>query len=190
MNVKSVKHITLMIAAVTLGIGLGGCKRRAAQDTSPTEARETARADSASQMATEAARRRAADSAQAIAAEAARVKEVIEQKINFDFDKAVIGAGAQTVLNSKSDVLKANRTMRIRIAGHCDQRGTDAYNQALGLRRANAAKQYLVRAGIDAARIEVVSFGKTQLLDRANTRDARARNRRAEFAVLTPTGSP
>ena len=67
--------------------------------------------------------------------------------------------------------------------GHCDERGTAEYNMALGERRAQEAKQYLVNLGIDASRIETISYGKERPLDNRSTEEAWAQNRRAQFLL-------
>ena len=74
----------------------------------------------------------------------------------------------------------------MRIAGHCDERGSDEYNLALGLRRAAAAQQYLVALGIPAGRIAIVSYGEERPLDPGHDEAAWARNRRSEFTVIAP----
>ena len=103
--------------------------------------------------------------------------------IHFDFDKANIRSGDAGTLDQKIGILQANSGVRIRIAGHCDERGSDEYNLALGNRRATAAKQYLVSHGIDAGRIETQSFGKERPLDPGHNEDAWSKNRRDEFEI-------
>ncbi|MCB0293276.1 MAG: OmpA family protein, partial [Calditrichaeota bacterium] len=74
--------------------------------------------------------------------------------------------------------------VRVRIEGHCDEMGTAEYNLALGERRANAVRQYLLRSGIAESRISTVSFGKEKPLDTRHTAEAWAKNRRAAFVVI------
>ena len=119
-----------------------------------------------------------------IAAEVTRIiMAELGNAIHFEYDKADIRSEDQTILNRKADVLRANQAVRIRISGHADERGSDEYNQVLGQRRANAAKTYLVGRGIDASRIEVISYGEERPVDRASTEAAWAMNRRDEFEV-------
>jgi len=102
-----------------------------------------------------------------------------------------IGAGAMGVvwlaqdpqLDRKIAIMQANPMLSITITGHCDERGSDEYNLALGNRRALAAKEYMVNRGIAADRVTTASRGEEQPLDPANTEDAWAKNRRDEFAV-------
>ena len=113
-----------------------------------------------------------------------RARAVIMEMIHFDFDKSDIRTGDAEILDRKLEVLRINPQVRIRIAGHADERGSDEYNIALGNRRANAAKQYLVSRGIDASRIDVVSFGEERPLDPGSNEAAWARNRRDEFEII------
>ncbi len=103
--------------------------------------------------------------------------------IHFEYDKSDIRSEDQAILNRKADVLRANPAVRLRVSGHADERGSDEYNQVLGQRRANAAKTYLVARGIDAGRIDVISYGEERPVDRASTESAWAMNRRDEFEV-------
>ncbi len=75
--------------------------------------------------------------------------------------------------------------MRIQTAGNCDERGSDEYNLALGNRRAMAAKHYLVEHGIDASRVETVSYGEERPIDPGHTEEAWAKNRNDQFEILT-----
>ena len=84
-----------------------------------------------------------------------------------------------------SDYLK-NNAGQIRIEGHCDERGTEGYNLALGERRAQAVRGYLIDLGNDLNRIYTVSFGETQPAALGNTREAYEKNRRGEFVLLVP----
>ena len=106
-------------------------------------------------------------------------------RIHFDFDKALIRSDARTVLAANAEHLKENSSVRIRVEGHCDERGTAEYNLALGERRAKAAAQYLADLGISPSRMTTVSYGKEVPLDPRSNEDAWALNRRAEFIELT-----
>ena len=151
------------------------------------EAARRAREDSIARARAEAERlaaeRRRADSLAAIARETERVRGMLMEHINFDFDKSNIRPGDATKLDSKIAILQANPGLRITITGHCDERGSDEYNLALGNRRALAAKEYMVNRGITADRISTASRGEEQPLDPASNEAAWARNRRDEFAI-------
>lgn len=104
--------------------------------------------------------------------------------IYFDFDRSDLTREARAILAENARKLEENPELYIRIAGHCDERGTVEYNLALGERRALAARSYLLNYGIAAGRITVISYGKEKPLDTRNTAEAWARNRRAEFIIL------
>lgn len=132
------------------------------------------------------AAQRRADSLAALERRSDEVKETLAAMIHFDFDKATIRPQDEPILDQKNRILNANPQVRIEIAGHCDERGSDEYNLALGNRRAVAARQYLVAHGIDASRIETVSYGEERALDPGHTEQAWARNRNDQFELLTP----
>ncbi len=113
----------------------------------------------------------------------------IADRIHFDYNLADIKAEDRSRLDGKAQLLKQFTTVRIRITGHCDERGSDQYNIALGMRRATAAKDYLVQAGIDASRIEVASLGREVPIDAASTEAAWAQNRRDEFDIVAGSQS-
>jgi peptidoglycan-associated lipoprotein len=129
-------------------------------------------------MAEEAARR------EALARQAA-LKGMKLEPIHFDFDQAVIlDSQRQTMINN-SEWLKAHPQAKIRIEGHCDERGTSEYNLALGQKRAEAAKRFLEGLGIPALRMSTVSYGEERPVAEGHNEEAWAKNRRAEF-VLVP----
>jgi len=156
---------------------------RAKQDSL---AREQARQDSirAAQEAERISRQRAADSAAAAGATTTEVKTMLATMIHFDFDKSDIKSNDAGTLDQKVAILQANPALRIRISGHCDERGSAEYNLALGNRRGNKAKEYLVQHGIDAGRIETVSYGEERPIAQGHDETAWSQNRRDEFEVL------
>ncbi|HVE32638.1 MAG TPA: OmpA family protein [Gemmatimonadaceae bacterium] len=151
-------------------------------------ARANARRDSIARA--EAARRAAAreDSiraaAQARAAALAAAQAALVQAIHFDFDRADILAPDRAVLDRKAGVLAANRPIRLRIEGNTDERGSDEYNLALGMRRAAAAKQYLVARGVDSSSVTTVSNGEERPVCQQHDEDCWSKNRRDEFSVV------
>lgn len=120
--------------------------------------------------------REAAERARVVAADLAAM-------INFDYDQAVVRQADQTTLDRKAAIMAANPGVKIRIAGHADERGSDEYNLALGNRRAAAAKRYLENKGVDGSRVDVVSYGEERPLNPGNDETAYAQNRRDEFEV-------
>ena len=129
------------------------------------------------------ARQRSADSLAALGRTAEEVRGMLGEMIHFDFDKATLRPEDTQVLDQKIAILQRNPNVHIRISGHCDERGSDEYNLALGNRRATAAKQYLVSHGIDASRIETVSYGEERPLVPGHDESAWSQNRRDEFEI-------
>lgn len=152
-----------------------------------------ARADSirrAQEEADRIARQRRADSLAAVRAENEAVMEMVARRVHFDFDKSVIRPGQDTeVVEQKLAIMQANAGLQLEITGHCDERGTDEYNMALGMRRAVALKQFLVDRGVAESRITVRSRGEEQPLDSGSNEEAWQMNRRDEFRVISGGGS-
>ena len=117
------------------------------------------------------------------AATTADLIRIIQQPIYFDLDQDAIRVDGQAVLDQKAAILLANPSLRIRVAGHADDRGSDEYNIVLGNRRATAAKRYLEGKGVEAARIETLSYGEERPVDSASNEEAYAKNRRDEFEI-------
>jgi len=128
---------------------------------------------------------RRADSLAALARAGEEVRSTLAAMIHFDLDKSNIRSDDAGVLDQKVAILQANPELRIRIGGHCDERGSDEYNLALGNRRAQSAKQYLVSHGIDASRIETQSWGEERPLVDGHDENAWSQNRRDEFEVTS-----
>jgi peptidoglycan-associated lipoprotein len=105
------------------------------------------------------------------------------QDVHFDFDRYDIRPGDARILDANARWLKANETHLVLIEGHCDERGTDVYNIALGERRAKATMNYLVAQGVQATRISVVSYGEERPSCRDRNEGCWAQNRRAHFLV-------
>jgi peptidoglycan-associated lipoprotein len=157
-------------AAIRDSIARAEAARRAEQDRLAREAAERER------LAREAADRAAREATE-------RVRGMLAAMINFDYDKSNIRPGDAAILDQKIAVLQANPGLQISVTGHCDERGSDEYNLALGNRRALAAREYLVNRGIAAGRISTASRGEEQPLDPASNEAAWGRNRRGEFAI-------
>lgn len=110
-------------------------------------------------------------------------KKIVLRGVNFDFDKANIRSDAKPILDEAASTLKKEGTISIVAEGHTDSKGTDAYNLGLSERRAKAVKEYLVKAGISANRIEVVGKGESDPVASNDTEDGRAQNRRVELRI-------
>jgi peptidoglycan-associated lipoprotein len=107
----------------------------------------------------------------------------MNEDIHFEFDSYTLVPEYVTILQTKVKWLTSHSDIAMVVEGHCDDRGTEAYNLSLGERRANAVKQFLLDAGIDASRIETVSYGEEKPLDPAANEVAWAKNRRAHFLL-------
>ena len=114
----------------------------------------------------------------------AKAKSAIEAKrIHFDFDKSDIKPEFRPVLMEIADMMKEFSEISIRIEGHCDERGTEAYNLALGERRANSARQFLIDSGVSGGRIDTKSWGEVRPAATGHNEEAWSKNRRDEFIV-------
>ena len=174
----------LSLSVVAL-LGLGACKRKPPEvqpqppqttpvsNPTPAPAPPAETCDAACREARDAAARNAVATATA----------ALTATIYFHYDASDITDESRVKLDAKVPVMSQNGTVRIRIAGHTDSRGSDEYNLALGQRRAAAAKRYLTDRGIDAGRIEIVSFGEERPTCTEEDESCFSRNRRDEFEV-------
>jgi len=110
-------------------------------------------------------------------------KDQILKKINFDFDKYTIREDMKGILQANANWLLKFPSVEILVEGHCDERGTIEYNIALGEKRAEAAKNYLVSLGMNAAKIKIISYGKSKPLVQGVDEATYFQNRRAEFVI-------
>ena len=103
--------------------------------------------------------------------------------IHFDFDKAAIRPDAKAILEKHAKWLQANPKVKIQIEGHCDERGTNEYNLALGERRAQATKRFLTALGIDGRRLATISYGEERPLCIQHDESCYGKNRRSQFDI-------
>ena len=192
-------RITVIVFLAT--ILLAGCGRQAgsvtpeppADTAAPVEEAE-AEADDAGALSEEAMliERAMAAEEQARQAEAMREAEMakmakaafVNEDVHFAFDSFLLNAEAERILEQKAAWLQDNADASVQIEGHCDERGTSAYNLALGERRANAVQQYLTVLGVDVDRLSTISYGEEQPLDPGHDEAAWSRNRRAHFVLI------
>jgi peptidoglycan-associated lipoprotein len=113
-----------------------------------------------------------------------RAREALVAPVYFDFDQSELRPDQRAVLDAKLPVMKANSGVRIRIEGNADERGSDEYNLALGMRRAQATRKYLIDNGIDASRIDVASNGEEKPVCQGHDEDCWKQNRRDEFVIV------
>jgi len=120
--------------------------------------------------------------AEASAREAA-ARTFVDENIRFAFDSSVLSDQAQEILKSKAEYLRTNPSTRVTVEGHCDERGTTAYNIALGDRRAESVKNFLVTLGISGNRLNTLSYGEERPIVMGQNEASWAKNRRAQFVI-------
>ena len=109
--------------------------------------------------------------------------EFVNENIRFAFDSSELSDQARQILNSNVKYLSTNPSVRITVEGHCDERGTDAYNMALGERRAKSVKDFLVGMGIGADRLSTISYGEERPIAPGRNEVSWAKNRRAQLVI-------
>lgn len=142
------------------------------EDTTDADAEEKARIEAERLRAEEAERARMA-----------ATNAFTNEDIHFEFDSAALLPMAQDLLSQKAEYIMSIPGQSITVEGHCDERGTDAYNMALGERRAEAAKAFLVNVGVSASQINTISYGEERPVDPGKNEEAWAKNRRAHFTL-------
>ena len=108
---------------------------------------------------------------------------VMQEDINFEFDKSTLTPNAQDNLMKKAEWMRENPDATVTIEGHADERGTNEYNLALGERRAESAKNFLVDLGIAPSRMTTISYGEERPIDPRSNEEAWAKNRRGHFVI-------
>lgn len=162
-----------LVAVLAAGLAVSACSKKAPKALPP---------DPAGSTSTEAP---AANQGPVPGSQADFVATMMGQDtILFDTDKYNIDSADQAALAAQAQWLAKYPAKRVTLEGHCDERGTREYNLALGERRANAAKNYLVSLGVDAARITTVSYGKERPIALGSDEDSWAKNRRAVTVTI------
>jgi len=105
--------------------------------------------------------------------------------VRFDYDSHRLTSEAIEIMNENAGALMAHSRAVIRIGGHCDERGTEEYNLALGEKRARSVLDYLTKYGIDAGRLSIISYGESVPADYGSNESSWVKNRRAEFAIIS-----
>jgi peptidoglycan-associated lipoprotein len=163
---------------------LWGCPKKSEVASSP-EAQETAPAEEPKAEQQTAKEEAKPEAAKEEPQERAAAASAGLQPIYFDFDQSFVRDDARAVMKANAAWLKANPTVRIKIEGNCDERGTKEYNQALGQRRATSAKKYLTDLGISAKRISLISYGKEKPACTESSEGCWQKNRRDDFVSET-----
>ena len=120
--------------------------------------------------------------AEAVALEAAS-EEFVKENIYFTFDSSVLSDKAQQILMRKAEYLRTNLGVTVTVEGHCDERGIDAYNKALGDRRAESVRNFLINLGIRPTRLNTISYGEEHPIALGKNEASWAKNRRAQFVI-------
>lgn len=127
-------------------------------------------------------------SAEEAAAREAAVREdaekaFVNEKVHFAYDSSDLSRHARQILSSQAEYLRTNSDISVTVEGYCDDRGTDAYNMALGERRAESVKDFLIHQGIGPDRLNTVSYGEERPVAMGQNEAAWAQNRRAQFVI-------
>ncbi len=180
----------LAFPALVMTIVLGACGGSEPPPppapTGPTQAElDAARADSIARVRAEEARQREAErrEQERLAAAREEAQSTLEEMVNFDYDESAITAEAEQVLRRKIPVLRSSPSVRLRLEGHADERGSTEYNLALGSRRAESVRDFLSGFGISADRLMTTSFGEERPLVNSSDETSWAQNRRVEFSI-------
>jgi peptidoglycan-associated lipoprotein len=112
------------------------------------------------------------------------------KNVPFDYDSAKLSEDALVILKANADVIKGDPTIEVLVAGHCDERGTTAYNLALGQKRAKQVRDYYIDLGVSGARLATISYGKEQPLCAESNDACWSQNRRAESRVRVKAAAP
>lgn len=188
-------HVARRTAALALlgAAVLGACAKKPAPAPTPepvtpavnTDSIRAAEAERERLAREQAERDRLAREAADREAKLAAARASLVAPVYFDYDASDIRDDARTALEGKLPILGANAALRIRVAGHTDSRGSDEYNIALGQRRAAAVKKFFTERGVDAGRVDIVTFGEERGTCSDETEECWAQNRRAEFEVVS-----
>lgn len=177
-----IRTTRLMLLVVALPVALGACRKKETPVVQePTPVNTPTQSNPVTPPPPSAP---PVDSARIIAENTATARATLTDMIHFEYDSDELTADARAKLDAKLALMNANPNLRIRVAGHCDERGTDEYNLVLGRRRAEQAKRYLTDRGIDASRIETISFGRERPMAMGSGEDAWSQNRRDEFDIV------
>ncbi len=185
-KMKKATRVSLVVL-VLIGMLVGGCAKKPVADeytTSEPVATTEMRDEEPAGYQEEGFGEAPVTESRAIYEEAdPSAQEVAEglERVHFAFDQYTLDTDAMKTLTENAMYIKANPDLKVVIEGHTDQRGSDEYNLALGEKRAQAAKNYLVSLGIAPGRLSIISYGEELPLDSSNTEEAWAKNRRAEF---------
>jgi peptidoglycan-associated lipoprotein len=168
-NLKMLRYALILVVVTLLTIG---CAKTPTKDATQTSDMSTNQGTSSSSIS------------ETPTTDATMGKISDLTRVHFDFDSYVLSAQTRATLKHNAMVLKAAPMLKVSIEGHCDERGSDDYNLALGEQRAQATMDYLSSLGVSVGQMATVSMGELEPLDQSGTEAAWAKNRRAEFKAL------
>ena len=187
-------RIILSISILSVAVIASGCSRNRAASSAPIpksasadQAASDAAASEAAKLREEADRAAAAErlAAERAAGDRELARAAITTPVHFDFDRSEINEEGIRLLDQKVEALQKNPTIRIRIEGNADDYGSDEYNMVLSQRRAAIVNRYFTERGIDATRLQIVSYGEERPACKGLDEPCRAQNRRDEFVVVS-----
>lgn len=181
MKKKLLKNLALLMVIPGLLL-LFSCAETEVQSTTPDAPKAQMSEAADEEAALEAAQRAIEEEAIRKEQDAAR-NMLINEDVYFNFDDSSLTSEAQSLLQRKAVWLRNNPEASVLIEGHCDERGTTEYNLALGDRRANSAKSFLVDMGIAPSRLRTISYGEEMPVDTGSNESAWSKNRRAHFTT-------
>ena len=175
----------LIVMGMMISLVAAGCAKKvqtASQTVSPSEENVTPAAPPAEEPQRE--EKPAIKEAEVASPETSKPSSSVSlEDIHFDYDKSAIRPDGKAILEKHAKWLQSNPRVRVQIEGHCDERGTNEYNLALGERRAQATKRFLVALGIDGKRLDTISYGEERPLCTEHADSCYSTNRRAHFVV-------
>ncbi len=174
------KILILLVALIFVAVG---CSPKAVQTTPPaTSTTDTSLSDRDKGRTGISEEELAKAERDRLLREQERLAAILKD-VHFDFDSYAVNNSELPKIEGVGSFMKEDRSVRIVIEGHCDERGTVDYNLALGQKRAEAVKAYLLKLGIEGSRIRTISYGKELPADTGKTEEAWAKNRRAHFRL-------
>ena len=184
----SKKSLVVTVLILCIGLVMMGCPKKTVVKEEPSVKKEEAVKPEAERAAEKETKTKEQFEKSLVAERTPGIEgQVFESSllkdIHFNFDKYDIRPGDAAILKENAALLKKFPNVKIQIEGHCDERGTVEYNLALGERRANKTKDYLVSLGISTDRISTISYGKERPLDPGHNEEAWAKNRRAHTII-------
>ena len=174
------KHFVLVLMVMVLI--MAGCAQKQVQTTPPVTPGVAAGELSEEEKRRIAEEELARAERDRLLREQERMAKIL-QDVLFDFDSYAVNNSELPKIEGVSSYMKQQKNVKMIVEGHCDERGTVDYNLALGQKRAEAVKSYLVKLGIEPARVRTISYGKELPLETGKSEEAWAKNRRAHFKI-------